>query len=188
MLISSVSGYSKVIHLHVNTYTLLFGFSARVGRCGVLRKIPRAVRWALAYLLYIQCCVGVNPNLLIYHSLCYPLVTINLFSFFSPFFIFKLWKYEDTFIGDSENAEQSYILLLFTRSTMSDSLRPHGLQHARLPCLSPTPRACSNSRPLSWWCHPTISSSVAPFSSHLQSFPASGSFSRSQFFTLWPKY
>ena len=58
---------------------------------------------------------------------------------------------------------------------------PHGLQHARLPC-PPTPGACSNSCPSSWWCHPTISSSVIPFSSCLQSFPASGSFSVSQFF------
>ena len=58
----------------------------------------------------------------------------------------------------------------------------HGLQHARLPCPSPTPRACSNSCPSSWWCYPTISSSVFPFSSHLQSFPASGSFPMSQFF------
>ena len=56
------------------------------------------------------------------------------------------------------------------------------MQHARLPCLSPTPRACSNSCPLSQWCHPTISSSVVPFSSCLQSFPASGSFPMSQFF------
>ena len=70
----------------------------------------------------------------------------------------------------------------FSHSVMSDSLRPHGLQHARLPCPSPTPRGCSNSRPSSWWCHPTISSSVIPFSSCLQSFPASGSFSISQFF------
>ena len=66
---------------------------------------------------------------------------------------------------------------------MSDSLRPHGLQHARLPCQSPTPGACSNSCPLSQWCHPTSSSSVASFSSCLQSFPASGSFPMSQFFT-----
>ena len=66
---------------------------------------------------------------------------------------------------------------------MSDSLRPHGLQHARLPCPSPTPGACSNSSPLSQWCHPTISSSVIPFSSCLQSFPASGSFQMSRFFT-----
>ena len=65
---------------------------------------------------------------------------------------------------------------------MSDSLRPHGLQDARLPHLSPTPGACSNSCPLSWWCHPTISSSVVPFSSCPQSFPASGSFPMSQLF------
>ena len=65
---------------------------------------------------------------------------------------------------------------------MSDTLQPHGLQHSRPPCPSPTPRVCSNSCPLSQWCHPTISSSVVPFSSHLQSFPASGSFPRSQFF------
>ena len=62
------------------------------------------------------------------------------------------------------------------------TLRPHGLQHARLPCPSLTPRAYSNSCPLSWWCHPTISSSIIPFSSFLQSFPASGSFPVSQFF------
>ena len=67
-------------------------------------------------------------------------------------------------------------------SVMSDSLWPHGLQHARPPCPSPTLRVYSNSRPLSQWCHPTISSSVVPFSSHLQSFPASGSFPMSQFF------
>ena len=65
---------------------------------------------------------------------------------------------------------------------MSDSLWPHGLQHARLPCPSITPRACSNSCPSSQWYHPTISSSVIPFSSYLQSFPASGSFPMSQFF------
>ena len=64
----------------------------------------------------------------------------------------------------------------------SHSLRPHGLQHVRFPCPSPTPRACSNSCPLSWWCHWIISSSVIPFSSCLQFFPASGSFQMSQFF------
>ena len=63
------------------------------------------------------------------------------------------------------------------------TLQPHGLQHARLPCPSSTPRACSNSCPLSQWCHPTISSSVVHFSSLLKSFPASGSFPMSQFFT-----
>ena len=72
----------------------------------------------------------------------------------------------------------------FSCSVVSDSLGAHGLQHTRLPCPSPTPGACSNSCPSSWWCHPTISSSVISFSSHLQSFPASGSFPMSQFFIL----
>ena len=67
-------------------------------------------------------------------------------------------------------------------SVMSDSLWPHGLQHARPPCPSPTPGVHPNSCPLSHWCHPTISSSVIPFSSCPQSFPASGSFQVSQFF------
>ena len=70
----------------------------------------------------------------------------------------------------------------FSCSVVSDSLWPHGLQHTRLPCPSPTPRACSNSCALSRWCHPAISSSVVPFSSCLQSFPASESFQMSQFF------
>ena len=66
---------------------------------------------------------------------------------------------------------------------MSDSLKPHELQHTRPPCPSPVPRVYSDPCPLSWWCHPTILSSVIPFSSCLQSFPASGSFQMSQFFT-----
>ena len=69
-----------------------------------------------------------------------------------------------------------------SRSVVSDSLLPHELQHARPPCPSPTPRAYSNSCPMSWWCHPTISSSVIPFSSRLQCFPASGSFPMSRLF------
>ena len=74
-------------------------------------------------------------------------------------------------------------MLLFSRSVVSNSLQPHGLQHARPPCLSPTPGVYSNLCPLSQWCHPTISSSVSPFSSCLQPFLASGSFPVSQFFT-----
>ena len=70
----------------------------------------------------------------------------------------------------------------FRPSVMSDSLQPHGLKYTRLPCPSPTPGAYSNSYPSSQWCHPTISSSVIPFSSFLQSFPASESFPMSQFF------
>ena len=79
-------------------------------------------------------------------------------------------------------------VLLFSHSVMSNSLKPHGLQLTSLPCPSPTPRACSNSCPLSRWCHPTISSSITPFSSCLQSFPASGSFLMSWLFRIrWPK-
>ena len=73
--------------------------------------------------------------------------------------------------------------LQFCHSAVSESLWPHGLHHSRLPCPSPTSGACSNSCPLSWWCHPTISPSVIPVSC-LQSFPASGSFQMNQFFAL----
>ena len=71
----------------------------------------------------------------------------------------------------------------FSHSVMSHSLRPHELQHTRPPCPSPTPGACSSSCPSNQWCHPTISSSVIPFSFCLQSFPGLGSFLMSQFFT-----
>ena len=96
----------------------------------------------------------------------------------------------NTLKTDSTNIFPKYLCVLsvlrltqlqFSRSVMSDSLQPHGWQHARLSCPSPTPRVYS--WPLSWWCHPTISFFVIPFSSHLQSFPASGSFPMSQFFT-----
>ena len=70
----------------------------------------------------------------------------------------------------------------FSHSVVSDSLWPHELQHARPPCPSPTPGVYPNSCPLSWWCHPAISSSVVSFSSCPQSFPASGSFPMSQLF------
>ena len=73
-------------------------------------------------------------------------------------------------------------LVQFSHSVMSSSLQPLGWQHARLPCPSPTPKACSNSSPMSLWCHATISSSVVPFSSCPQSFPASGSLPINQFF------
>ena len=86
----------------------------------------------------------------------------------------KLWEREDMFplIQFSSVAQLC----------LTDSLRPHELQHTRHPCPSPTPRVYPNSCPLSWWCHPTISSSIVPFSSRLQSFPASGSFQMSQLF------
>jgi len=84
-------------------------------------------------------------------------------------------------MGENEGA--SHISVQFSHSVMSDSLQPPGLQHARLPCPSPAPRVYSNSCPLSQWWHSTISFSVVPFSSCIQSFPASGSFQMSQFFT-----
>ena len=75
------------------------------------------------------------------------------------------------------------LLLSFSHQIMSNSFQLHGLQHSRLPCTSPSPRVCPSSCPLNWWCHPTISSSVTSFSSCPQSFPASGSFPKSQLFT-----
>ena len=99
----------------------------------------------------------------------------------TPLYCLKSWGLERSNISSS----QVISWIQFSRSVVSDSLRPHELQHARLPCPSPTPRAYSNSCLLSQWCDPTISSSVISFSSHLQSFPASGSFQMSQHFR-WP--
>ena len=76
-----------------------------------------------------------------------------------------------------------FSFVVVSHSVISDSMQPHGLQHTRLPCPSLSPRVCSNSCPLSWWCHPIISSSVSPFSFCPQSFPASRSFPVSQLFT-----
>ena len=87
------------------------------------------------------------------------------------------------------SVNDTYLLLIFSHSGVTKTLRPHGLQHARLLCPSPFPKACSNLCPLRQWCHPAISSSVVPFSSCLQSFPVSGSFPMSRFFGIrWPKY
>ena len=83
----------------------------------------------------------------------------------------------------SRNSKSGYSSVQFSRSVVSDSLRPNELQHARPPCPSPTPRVHRDSHPLSQWCHPTISSSVIPFSSCPQSLPASESFPMRQLFT-----
>ena len=97
--------------------------------------------------------------------------------------MFKKLKIADR--GDSSKFLLSHLLNLFSsvHSVVSDSLWPHGLQHARLPCPSPTPRVYPNSCLLNWWCCPTISSSVVLFSSCLQSCSASGSLQMSQLFT-----
>ena len=82
-----------------------------------------------------------------------------------------------------------WLLLLFSHSVMSNCLQPYGLKHARSPCPSVSPRVRSNSCPLNWWCHPTILSYIVPFSSCLQSFPASGFFSNeSALHIRWSKY
>ena len=88
-------------------------------------------------------------------------------------------RMENLFVWFKESFGRVYYLSIFSsvqfsRSLMSNSLQPHRLQRTRLPCLSPTPGACSNSCPLSQWCHPTISSPLVPFSSCLQYLPASG--------------
>ena len=98
------------------------------------------------------------------------------------------WRNSQIGRGLVSNGEDNFILNGFgavqsSSSVVSDSLRPHGLQHVRPPCPSPIPRVYSNACPSSQWRHPTISPSVVPFSSCLQSFPASGSFQMSQFFT-----
>ena len=108
------------------------------------------------------------------------------------FTVAKTWKLpkcpsrwmqkEDVVHSIQWNIIQSLSSFQFSHSVMSASLQPQGLQHARLPCPSPTPGAWSNSSLLTWWCHPTILSSVIPFFSCLQSFPASGSFPMSHFF------
>ena len=94
--------------------------------------------------------------------------------------IFRSW--EVSWLKANDTSRYFYHSVQFSSSVVSDSLRPHGLQHTRLPCPSPTPRACSNSCPSSQWCHPNISISVIPFSSGLQSFSALGSFPMTQFF------
>ena len=116
---------------------------------------------------------------LVLTSLCYALNSHVILSKFMPWPLpsqsHRLWR-------DKESVSQ------FSHSVMSDSLWPQGLQHIRLPCPSPSPGTCWNSCPLSHWCHPTISSSVVPFSSCFQSFPALGSFLRSHLHIRWLKY
>ena len=90
---------------------------------------------------------------------------------------YKFWRLEPKL-----QLQTLKVIFQFSCSFMSYSLEPHGLQHTRFPCSSPAPRICSNSCPLSRWCHPTISSSVIPFFSCPKSFPASVSFPMSQFF------
>ena len=109
----------------------------------------------------------------------------TLIKSFITIFIFEYLTHWGCSVIFESELEPFYVICSvsqFSRSVMSNSLRPHGLQHARLPCPSPAPETCSNSCSSSRWCQPTISSSVVPFSSCPQSFPASGSLQMSQLF------
>ena len=110
---------------------------------------------------------SISRNLLAYKKNCYLLLSLPHSFLLGPWFLNM----------------QYFSSVQFSHSVVSNSLQLHGLQHTRPPCPSLIPGVCSNSCPLSQWCHPIISSSVVPFSSCLQSFPPSGSFSMSQFFT-----
>ena len=116
--------------------------------------------------LYLKCCCFLGADLLA------TLITVNFFCTPLP----------DESPGNTAFLHPT-LSVQFSCSVMSNSLWPHELQHTRPPCPSPTPGAYPHSCPLSRWCHPTISSSVVPFSSCPQSFPASGSFQMSQLFT-----
>ena len=122
------------------------------------------------------------------------MVRYLIYTDMSLFFVGNIWQSHKSYPGSaSKNCGTKEILgegiwslvasVQFSHSVVSDSLWPHELQHARPPCPSPTPGVHSNSRPSSRWYHPAISSSVVPFSSCLQSFPASGSFPMNKFFT-----
>ena len=116
--------------------------------------------------------------LIIFSSVCWSSVCClwkNVYSGPLPIFFFFDVEFHESFIYFGYSVQ-------FSHSVVSDSLRPHEVQHTRLPCPSPTPRVYSNPCPLSRWRHPTISSSVVPCSSCLQSSPASGSFPMTQFF------
>ena len=125
----------------------------------------------------LQKSISLNENVLI----IYPITEEN-----TMILIIHLVKFVTLKSSSIVISYHQYICIYvqFSCSVVSNSATPgsHGLQHARPTCPSPTPRAYPNSCPLSRWCHPTISSSVVPFSSHLQSFPASGSFLVSQLF------
>ena len=131
-------------------------------------------------------CMHLLTICLLYISLeCKLLLSINDMRARLPArFTFHLTPIHPFIYCYSSNGTFSFSLQFsyFSHSVLSDSMPPHGLQHARPPCPSPTPGVHSNSCPLRWWCHPTISSSVIPFSSCLQSFPESGSFPMSQCF------
>ena len=135
-----------------------------------------------------MCCVSVSPGQEQHLALT--------FKCWVDEWLFQLWALssdpracdsQNILHGEIQKFQCMHVSVQFSSSVVSNSLWPYGLQYARLPCPSPTPKACSNSCPSSQWCHPTISFSVIPFSSCLQSFPASRSFP-TVLRIKWPKY
>ena len=125
-------------------------------------------------------CPSPKYNMFHQRKMWNTVIEFDILMFFNGLSMFPSYLFFFIFIV---NVRYQFSSVQFSRSATSDSLWPHGVQHARPPCSSSTPKAYSNSCPSSWWCHPTISSSVIPFLSHLQSFPASGSCAMSQLFT-----
>ena len=136
--------------------------------------------------------LGVHSNLCPLSRWCHPTISPSVVPFSSCLQSFpasgsfprsQFFTSSKSSLGQMPPSLWASVQFSYSRSVVSNSLRPHGLQHTRPPCPSPTLGACSDSCPSSRWCHPTISPSAVPFSSCLQSFPVSGSFPRSQFFT-----
>ena len=182
---SSVHGDSPGKNTGVDCHALLQGiFPTQGSNAGLLHC--RQILYHLSH----------RRNPLYQQSLHFPHLHGILFFSSASFSLTRVKKHKSLIqvLGFSYSISPTYIMkpiyitvvgiwgrsVQFSHSIVSDSLRPHGLQHVQLPCPSSTPRAYSNWCPLSWWCHPTGSSSVVPFSSRLQSFP--GSFQMSQFF------
>ena len=142
--------------------------------------VPRLLQWKNMHCFQTRCILLVFS---FYHFLAYGFIlrtTVSCCSEMKYVPVPKVPRVHLPFHISVGTTDPMMGLVQPSRSVMSDSVQPHELQHARPPCPSPTPGACSNSCPSSQWCHPSISSSVVPFS-RLQSFPASGSFQMSQF-------
>jgi len=144
-----------------------------INGCWILLKVfLNVLRWLYVWLLELKSSYYLLIEWFILNSFYYLLKIFYLIIVDLQYCTFQMYN----------ELIQLYTSVKFSYSVVSDSLQPHEPQHARPPSPSPTPRVHPNPRPLSHWCHPIISSSVFPFSSYSQSFPASGSFSVSQLF------
>ena len=141
-------------------------------------SLPLLMFLSLIFVHLITVCLVPPWVYFAWYSACFPNLCHCFLFHVRGVFSYSLFKYYLRAFRFS----LSFLLLLFNCSILPDSLWSHGLRYARLPCLSPSPRVFSNSCPLSQWCHPTMPSSVAPFSSCSQSFPASA------LCIKWPKF